>query len=189
MMRHKIKARQKAPRIAPTAIKTVPSGAVECCMKGASLVGGTVAAGYVGIPYPLVRVGRSDGGEPPCVLVGSSVVVVSCSVVEVGSSVVEVVSSVVEDSSSSVVEDSASVELVSSGCSSVVVVDSSSGPASVDVSSLGSSTVLEGSSSSPPVDSAGGGGFGAGGSSSFCENTGLAAMSAVAARAMYRDGR
>lgn len=42
-------ARPNAPRIAPTAIKTVPSGAVDLCMYGASEVGGTVAAGYVGM--------------------------------------------------------------------------------------------------------------------------------------------
>lgn len=38
-------AMPKAPRMAPTAMKTVPSGAVECCMKGAFLVSGTAGGG------------------------------------------------------------------------------------------------------------------------------------------------
>lgn len=57
-------ARPKAPRMAPTQMKTVPSGSDEWFMKGAFCVGGTVGAGYVGIIF-LVRVGRpvrSAGG-------------------------------------------------------------------------------------------------------------------------------
>lgn len=57
MARQRRIARPKAPNMAPTAMKTVPSGALECCMKGASLVGGTVGAGYVGIAVTLVKVG------------------------------------------------------------------------------------------------------------------------------------
>jgi hypothetical protein len=59
---------RKAPRMAPTAMKTVPSGALECCMKGAFLVGGTVGGGYVGtFPPGFVSVGRPVGPEslPP----------------------------------------------------------------------------------------------------------------------------
>lgn len=41
-------ATPKAPRIAPTAMKTVPSGRVEWFMKGALRVGGIVGGGYVG---------------------------------------------------------------------------------------------------------------------------------------------
>ncbi len=48
------------PRIAPTAMKTVPSGRVDCCMKGAFCVGGTAGGGYVGMLLSTVldRVGR-----------------------------------------------------------------------------------------------------------------------------------
>jgi hypothetical protein len=45
MRRHSKMARRKAPRMAPTAMKTVPSGARECCIKGAFSVGGIAAAG------------------------------------------------------------------------------------------------------------------------------------------------
>lgn len=53
--------RPKAPRMAPTQIKTVPSGSDEWFMKGAFCVGGTVGAGYSGMPI-LVRVGRPVKG-------------------------------------------------------------------------------------------------------------------------------
>lgn len=43
--------------MAPTQMKTVPSGSDEWFMKGAFCVGGTVGGGYSGIPI-LVRVGR-----------------------------------------------------------------------------------------------------------------------------------
>ena len=63
----------KKPRAAPTTMKTVPSGSVECLMNGAFCVGGTVGSGY----WP-ARVGRSfgrpDADEPP-VIVGSPVIV------------------------------------------------------------------------------------------------------------------
>lgn len=68
MMRQSKTPRRKAPRMAPTAMKTVPSGALECCMKGAFLVGGTVGGGYVGTFAPgFVSVGRPVGPEssPP----------------------------------------------------------------------------------------------------------------------------
>ena len=46
MARQTIATRAKKPRAEPTAIKTVPSGRLECCMKGAFAVGGTLGAGY-----------------------------------------------------------------------------------------------------------------------------------------------
>lgn len=49
MPRHTRSAAPKAPRMAPTAMKTVPSGSVDRFMKGASWVGGTVGGGYVGM--------------------------------------------------------------------------------------------------------------------------------------------
>jgi hypothetical protein len=61
MIRQRRTPRPRAPRMAPTAMKTVPSGALECCMKGAFLVGGTLGAGYVGMAPPLVSVGRPVG--------------------------------------------------------------------------------------------------------------------------------
>ncbi|CAH0053287.1 unnamed protein product [Clonostachys solani] len=51
MTRQRRMAKKKAPKIAPTAMKTVPSGARECCMNGAFTVGGTAAGAYVGTPY------------------------------------------------------------------------------------------------------------------------------------------
>lgn len=42
--RQRTTAIAKKPRIAPTIMKTVPSGSVDCFMKGALAVGGTVAA-------------------------------------------------------------------------------------------------------------------------------------------------
>jgi hypothetical protein len=48
------------PRMAPTTMKTVPSGRVLCCMKGACLVSGTTGVTTVAIP---VKVGRFDGSE------------------------------------------------------------------------------------------------------------------------------
>jgi len=35
----------RKPRIAPTTMKTVPSGMVDFCIKGASAVGGTLGGG------------------------------------------------------------------------------------------------------------------------------------------------
>lgn len=64
MTRQRRTPRPNAPRMAPTAMKTVPSGALECFMKGAFLVGGTVGAGYVGMGPPgPVSVGRPVGPE------------------------------------------------------------------------------------------------------------------------------
>jgi hypothetical protein len=101
-------ATPKAPRIAPTAMKTVPSGRVEWFMKGALRVGGIVGGGYVGISVLTVletdgmSVGRAreilvlncgsvrgsadDEGDD----VGADVL--SCSVLVEGGSRVEVVS-------------------------------------------------------------------------------------------------
>ena len=45
MARQMRTARKKAPRMAPTAMKTVPSGALDDCIKGASLVSGTAGGG------------------------------------------------------------------------------------------------------------------------------------------------
>src|SRR5687767_1782940 len=104
MTRHRRRARPNAPRMAPTAMKTVPSGAEECFIKGALMVGGTAAAGYVGIPKPRVK---------EAVILGPSSVSSALSVVLVGasdedSSVVSAASSVVLDSASSVVVDCSS---------------------------------------------------------------------------------
>jgi hypothetical protein len=63
MARQRRMARAKAPRMAPTAMKTVPSGRVEWFMKGALRVGGMVGGGYAGISVLTVleRVGKSVG--------------------------------------------------------------------------------------------------------------------------------
>jgi hypothetical protein len=53
MTDHSRMPRPKAPRMAPTAMKTVPSGKLDCCMNGAFFVGGTVGAGYSGIWFPI----------------------------------------------------------------------------------------------------------------------------------------
>jgi hypothetical protein len=60
MPRQASTARPKTPRMAPTAINTVPSGSCEWFIKGAFDVGGTEAAGYDGIDVPAVleSVGR-----------------------------------------------------------------------------------------------------------------------------------
>lgn len=71
MTRQRRTPRPNAPRMAPTAMKTVPSGALECFMKGAFLVGGTVGAGYVGIGRPgPVNVGKPVGPESSAVWEG-----------------------------------------------------------------------------------------------------------------------
>lgn len=49
MARQARTAKRKAPMMAPTAMKTVPSGRVEWFMKGALLVGGIPGGGWVGI--------------------------------------------------------------------------------------------------------------------------------------------
>jgi len=48
------------PRMAPTTMKTVPSGIVLCCMNGACFVLGTTGVTIVAIP---VKVGRLVGSE------------------------------------------------------------------------------------------------------------------------------
>jgi hypothetical protein len=45
MARQMRMASPKVPRMAPTAMKTVPSGRLDRCMKGAPTVGGTVGGG------------------------------------------------------------------------------------------------------------------------------------------------
>lgn len=85
-------ASMKAPRMAPTAMKTVPWGALECCMNGALLVGGIVGGGYVGIGLYLVKVGRPVRAPSSAMLlsvVWTGAVVAAADVfssVEVGSS-------------------------------------------------------------------------------------------------------
>lgn len=99
MARHNKMASPNAPRIAPTAMKTVPSGRFDVCIKGAFWVGGTVAAGYVGTAVlavlVLLKVGMSESidSEELVERVGmlSSEVVVVPSLVEV------VAAAVVED--------------------------------------------------------------------------------------------
>lgn len=49
MPRHARTERPIAPRTAPTAMKTVPSGAVDFCIYGALLVGGTVTTGWLSV--------------------------------------------------------------------------------------------------------------------------------------------
>lgn len=49
MPRQTMTARPNAARMAPTAMKTVPSGRVEWFMKGACCVSGTAGGGYVGM--------------------------------------------------------------------------------------------------------------------------------------------
>jgi hypothetical protein len=44
--RHRITDIAKKPRMAPTMMKTVPSGSLDCCMNGALAVGGTEGATY-----------------------------------------------------------------------------------------------------------------------------------------------
>ena len=64
MPRHSRMARPKAPRMDPTMMKTLPSGMLDCCMKGAFLVGGTDGAGYVGMPPGPVSVGKPVSSSP-----------------------------------------------------------------------------------------------------------------------------
>lgn len=85
------------PSMAPTAMKTVPSGVLDVCMYGAFAIGGTVTMG------PLVVV------EAENVVVGADDVVVVLSVVE---EVVEVVEEVVEVSDEVVVVESMLVVVV-----------------------------------------------------------------------------
>lgn len=75
MLRQRRSANPSAPRIAPTAMKTVPSGRFDCCMKGALFVGGTLGGGYVGITPGPVKVGNPVSSPPvvasaPPVMVG-----------------------------------------------------------------------------------------------------------------------
>lgn len=105
MARQSKMAAPNAPRIAPTAMKTVPSGAVDLCIYGASEVGGTVAAGYVGMdvstlvaPLALLSVGMSEAALVLVVRAGIEVVEVAESSLlllldEVVVSLVEVVES------------------------------------------------------------------------------------------------
>jgi hypothetical protein len=65
-------ATPKAPRMAPTAMKTVPSGKVEWFMNGAFAVGGTVGGGNVPISVLSVLLSVGRPGKPPagrCVFV------------------------------------------------------------------------------------------------------------------------
>jgi len=60
----------RKPRMAPTTMKTVPSGREEICMNGASAVGGTVGATILNAP---ARVGRPVRA-PPSVFVPPPVI-------------------------------------------------------------------------------------------------------------------
>lgn len=59
--RHASTAAAKAARIAPTQMKTVPSGRSDFCIKGAAAVSGTF---WFGIPTP-ASVGRPERAKPP----------------------------------------------------------------------------------------------------------------------------
>jgi hypothetical protein len=65
MLRQRRIAKPRAPRTAPTTMKTVPSGRLDCCINGALFVGGTLAAGYVGITPGPVKVGNPVNSSPP----------------------------------------------------------------------------------------------------------------------------
>jgi hypothetical protein len=52
------------PSIAPTAMKTVPSGRGLCCMKGAFWVGGTEGATILNAPVNVGRFVGSTGSVP-----------------------------------------------------------------------------------------------------------------------------
>ena len=58
-------ATPKAPRMEPTAMKTVPSGRVEWFMKGALCVGGMVGAGYSGTLVSTVLESEGRPGSLP----------------------------------------------------------------------------------------------------------------------------
>lgn len=85
--RHARTASPISPSIAPTAMKTVPSGVLEVCMYGAFSTGGTVTMG------PLIVVGL----ESVAVVVVETDVVVVLSVVDVSDEDVVVVVSMTED--------------------------------------------------------------------------------------------
>lgn len=52
------------PRMAPTTMKTVPSGRLLCCMKGAWLVFGTMGVTILPTPVNVGRLVGSDGRAP-----------------------------------------------------------------------------------------------------------------------------
>jgi hypothetical protein len=52
------------PRMAPTTMKTVPSGRLLCCMKGAWLVFGTMGVTILATPVNVGRLVGSDGRAP-----------------------------------------------------------------------------------------------------------------------------
>jgi hypothetical protein len=71
--RHRITDIAIKPRMAPTIIKTVPSGRFDCCINGASAVGGTEGATITKAP---LRVGKLvapelSPDEPAPVIVGT----------------------------------------------------------------------------------------------------------------------
>lgn len=75
------------PSPAPTAMKTVPSGKLDCCIYGALEVGGTVAAG---ISVRELVVDDNDGRPVPVEVVAVSVPVVVADDVDVADVVVSV---------------------------------------------------------------------------------------------------
>jgi hypothetical protein len=72
MARQSRRERPKAPRMAPTQMKTVPSGTLDVRMYGALSLGGTVGAGYVGMEVSaaevVLKVGMSELAELSLVL-------------------------------------------------------------------------------------------------------------------------
>lgn len=72
MARQSRRARPKAPRMAPTQMKTVPSGTLDVRKYGALSLGGTVGAGYVGTEVSaaevVLKVGMSELAELSLVL-------------------------------------------------------------------------------------------------------------------------
>jgi hypothetical protein len=81
--RHRSTQAPRNPRIAPTQIKTVPSGRLDFCIKGAAFVLGTTIAGIptpanVGRPSkPPIRVGVTSG--KPSLLVALATLVAAAS--------------------------------------------------------------------------------------------------------------
>ena len=105
---HAKKRHSRNPKAAPTHIKTVPSGSVDFCIKGACAVGGTVGAGYENTPEsfgalliplydPVVVLERLGNVAGASVVVGAAVVDDEAEVVLDGVLVARVEAEVAED--------------------------------------------------------------------------------------------
>jgi hypothetical protein len=81
----------RKPRIAPTAMKTVPSGRELVCIYGAPVIGGTEAGIILNAPE---SVGNPDG-SPPSLALGSVAVMVGTGAVAVSDSPAPVITAVV----------------------------------------------------------------------------------------------